>query len=203
MQVFFRQYFYNFATMAGRNLYKDFQSGRMELLYSEYYPALISYAVRFLGQNYAWMAEDCVQESIFKAYLVKDRIPDGQALKAYIYTSVRNRAVSILRKDNSQRNYLKNLELSEQDIMASIIEQETMRRLFVAIDALPEHFRQVFDLSFEEGFKNQEIARMLGISESAVKKRKAKMLTLLRKSVSENEEPVILALLTMLASQLR
>lgn len=189
--------------MAGRNLYKDFQSGRMELLYSEYYPALISYAVRFLGQNYAWMAEDCVQESIFKAYLVKDRIPDGQALKAYIYTSVRNRAVSILRKDNSQRNYLKNLELSEQDIMANIIEQETMRRLFVAIDALPEHFRQVFDLSFEEGFKNQEIARMLGISESAVKKRKAKMLTLLRKSVSENEEPVILALLTMLASQLR
>lgn len=189
--------------MAGKTLYRDFKSGRMNQLYDEFYPALIAYAVRFLGPDYAWLAEDCVQESIYKTYLAKERIPDENTLKSYIYTAVRNRAVSILRKNNAQRNYVKNLDLSEQDITASLIEQETIRRLFVAIDALPEHIRQVFDLSFEEGLKNQEIARLLGITESAVKKRKARMIELLRKSVSDGGEPVILALVSLLASQLQ
>lgn len=189
--------------MAGQNLYTDFISGRMDRFYNEFYPALLAYAVRFLGPDHSWLAEDCVQESVFRTYLSKEQIRDEQALKAFAYTAVRNRAVSILRKDTSQRNYFRQLDLSEQDITTSIIEQETMRRLFVAIDALPEHFRQVFDLSFEEGLKNPEIARRLGISVSAVKKRKARMIHLLRESVADNEDIVILALLTLLAAQLQ
>lgn len=172
--------------MAGHNLYADFKSGRFHLLYSEFYPALIDYAIRYLGPKYAYLAEDCVQESIFRTYLCRERIPDESSLKTYLYTAVRNRAVSILRKDRSQAAYLKRLDLSEQDITASLIEQETMRRLFVAVDALPEKSRQIFDLSFGEGMKNREIAQRLGISESAVKKRKIRMLDFLRASVDRN-----------------
>lgn len=174
----------------------------MNRFYNEFYPALIAYALRFLGQEHAWLAEDCVQESIFQTYLMKEKISDETALKAYLYTAVRNRAISILRKGQSQNNFLKSLELPEHDIMNGMIEQETMRRLFVAIDSLPEISRQVFDLSFEEGLKNREIALRLGISESAVKKRKAKMLAWLRKSVAESGDPALSALLIILASHL-
>lgn len=176
-----RIFFYIFATMSRQSLYADFCSGRMNRLYGEFYPALIAYARRFLGTEHAWLAEDCVQESIFQTYLMKEKIPDEPSLKAYLYTAVRNRAVSILRKGQSRNNFLKTLELPEHDILNGMIEQETMRRLFVAVDALPEISRQVFDLSFEEGLKNREIALRLGISESAVKKRKAKMIDILRK----------------------
>lgn len=187
--------------MTDRSLYSDFKSGRLDLMYSDFYPALIAYAVRFLGPKYAYLAEDCVQESIFKTYLVKDRIADEPSLKAYIYTSVRNRAIGILRKDSSHNNYLKQFDLSEKDILASLIERETMRRLFIAIDSLPEQLRRIFDMSFEEGLKNREIAAMLGISESAVKKRKARMLSLLRDAIGPDEETAVIALLVCILSR--
>ena len=85
--------------------------------------------------------------------------------------------------------------------MAELIERETMRRLFVAVDSLPEPYRRIFDLSFEEGLKNREIAAMLGISESAVKKRKARMLNLLRSAIGQSEETAILTFIVWILSQ--
>lgn len=187
--------------MAVRTLYTDFKSGKMDLFYRDFYPALIAFAIHVLGSKYAYLAEDCVQESIYKTYLAKDRIADESSLKSYLYTAVRNRAIGILRKDNSQNNYLKQFETSEQDILAELIERETIRRLFVAVDSLPEPYRRIFDLSFEEGLKNREIAAMLGISESAVKKRKARMLNLLRSAIGQSEETAILTFIVWILSQ--
>lgn len=188
--------------MRANDLYADFKNGKLLQVYSDLYPALIAYAVRYLGDDYAFLAEDCVQESIFNAYLSKNRIPDEASLKSFIYTAVRNRAISFLRKGKSQRNYVRQLEYSERDIAASLIEQETMRRLFVAIDSLPESYRKVFDMSFEDGLKNKEIASRLGISESAVKKRKARMIEHLRKSVTESGDTSQLVVLLLIANRL-
>lgn len=188
--------------MRANDLYADFKNGKLLQVYSDLYPALISYAVRFLGSDYAFLAEDCAQESIFNAYLSKNRIPDETSLKSFIYTAVRNRAISFLRKGQSQRNYTRQLEFSEHDIVASLIEQETMRRLFVAIDSLPESYRIVFEMSFEDGLRNKEIASRLGISESAVKKRKARLIAHLRQSVSENGDTSQLVILLLIAYRL-
>lgn len=46
--------------------------------------------------------------------------------------------------------------------------------LFNAIHSLPDRERQIFELSFIEGLKNIEIAEQLGVSDSTVKKAKAK-----------------------------
>ncbi len=163
------------------NIYDDFRKGSMQLLYKSFYPALISYSGSILGQRYSFLCEDCVQESIYKAYMNRENIKDANSLKSFLYTTVRNRAISFLRKDKSQSNYLRQIETSEQDITADIIEKETLRKLFTAVRSLPEPFRQVFELSFEQGLKNKEIAMALGVSESAIKKRKARLLMILKK----------------------
>ncbi|MDD3200601.1 MAG: sigma-70 family RNA polymerase sigma factor [Bacteroidales bacterium] len=166
----------------------------MACLYREYYPALVSYAIRLLGESQSYLAEDCVQESIYKTYLAKDRISDEASLKSYLYTSIRNRAISYIRKSGSKNNYLRQIELTQQDITNSIIEQETLRKLFVAIDKLPEKYRQIFEMSFEQGLKTAQIAQQLGISESTIKKRKSKMIKTLRNELGDIPKSILLLL---------
>lgn len=47
----------------------------------------------------------------------------------------------------------------------------------------PEKYRRIFELNFRQGLKNAEIAKLLNITESAVKKQKAQMLELFRKDL--------------------
>ena len=68
----------------------------------------------------------------------------------------------------------------ERDISYALIRQETLDRLFAAIDRLPPQYREIFELNFEQGLKNKEIARLLDVAEITVKKRKARMLEMLR-----------------------
>ena len=65
-----------------------------------------------------------------------------------------------------------------------MIEQETLDLLYRAIDELPERYRTLFKLSFEQGLKNAEVAHLLHISESAVKKQKSQFIRLLRDKFS-------------------
>ena len=58
--------------------------------------------------------------------------------------------------------------------------------LQAAIRELPEKYQQVFDLSFEQGLKNEEAAQLLNISINGFNKRKAKMISLLRDKFKEN-----------------
>ena len=65
----------------------------------------------------------------------------------------------------------------------TVIDQETQLLLFNAIHSLPDRERQIFELSFIEGLKNIEIAEQLGVSDSTVKKAKAKALEILREKL--------------------
>ena len=65
----------------------------------------------------------------------------------------------------------------------TVSNQETQLLLFNAIHSLPDRERQIFELSFIEGLKNIEIAEQLGVSDSTVKKAKAKALEILREKL--------------------
>ena len=56
-----------------------------------------------------------------------------------------------------------------------------------AIRELPEKYQQLFELNYEQGLKNEEVARLLEISINGFNKRKAKMISLLRDKFKDNE----------------
>ena len=62
----------------------------------------------------------------------------------------------------------------------SVIDQETQLLLHNAIQALPVKEREIFEMCYVEGLKNMEVAERLGVSESTVKKVKAKALDFLK-----------------------
>ena len=183
-----------FVEMSEQHLYKDFVNGRMKSFYDEFYPTLLIYASRILGEEFSFLSEDIVQDTIYKTYLERNRLHSESSLKSYLYTSVHNSAVSVLRRAGSRNRYLNQLETASDDLSNSIIEQETLRRLFVAIEKLPQPYREVIELSFGDGLRNAEIAEILGISVSAVKQRKSKLLLLLQRMVADGSDSALLLL---------
>ena len=103
-----------------------------------------------------------------------------------------------MRKHHSRQNYLREQSDYEEDVHRSIIEQETIDLLYEAISRLPDDLHTIFVLSFEQGLKNAEVGERMQISESAVKKKKMKMIQLLRDHFAGNEK--VLLLIAMMAS---
>lgn len=178
-------------------VFQEFKAGRIERFYRESYAQLLVYASRQLGGNYAFLAEDCVQDAVYKAYEQRETFASHLTFKAFLYTCIHNMATDILRKNQAQSTYLSQQE-KQTEFLNSIIEQETLNLLHDSIERLPEKYRRIFELHFEEGLKNAEIAERLGVTESAVKKQKAHMLELLRKDLKPKIGDNRLALLLLL-----
>ena len=158
----------------------DLRHGKLDTLYNNMYPGLLSYATHILGTEYAFLAEDCVQEAILQAYQQRASFESAFFFKAYLYTCIRNRAVSILRKSHAQETYLAEQDEAGTDLVNDFIREEVLNQLYNAIRELPAEHRRLFELSYEQGLKNAEIAALLHVSESAVKKQKASMIQQLR-----------------------
>ncbi len=164
-------------------IFLNFCRGKIDDFYSYLYPDLLIYASSRLSGNDVTTAEDLVQDAVEKAYLNAESFSSAAQWKAFIITCIRNRAISLIRKENAKGNYLNetfNSSMLTRDVMTDYIEVETRTRLFNAIATLPPELRQIFNLSFEEGLRNPEIAARLGVAEITIKKRKARLITRLR-----------------------
>ena len=152
------------------------------MLYRRLYPALLLYAVRYAGEQNGFLAEDCVQNAVFNAWKRRLQFESVESLKSFLYISIKNEIVSLHRKAKASERYLSQLE-DEVFFQNSVIDQETQLLLYYAIRSLPERERQIFELSCIEGLKITDIAEQLNVSESTVKKTKAKALDILREKL--------------------
>lgn len=160
----------------------DFQKGKLDLLYRNVYPGLILYAIKYLGEESEFLAEDCVQNAIFSAWERRNKFDSVYTFKAFLYMAIKNDIISIHRKNSARERYVRELE-DASCFANSIIDQEAQTLLYSAIEELPEKAKIVFEMSFMEGLKNVEIAEKLGLSDSSVKKYKASALDFLRKKL--------------------
>ena len=87
-------------------IFSDFKKGEIASFYEKMYPDLLIYTSRLLGANFAFLAEDCVQNAVFNAYNRQNSFTSPLQWKVFLYTCVRNEAISISRKGQAQQNYL-------------------------------------------------------------------------------------------------
>ena len=160
----------------------DFQKGKLDLLYRNVYPGLILYAIKYLGEESEFLAEDCVQNAIFSAWERRNKFDSVYTFKAFLYMAIKNDIISIHRKNSARERYVRELE-DASCFANSVIDQEAQTLLYSVIEELPEKAKIVFEMSFMEGLKNVEIAEKLGLSDSSVKKYKASALDFLRKKL--------------------
>lgn len=165
--------------------YEQFLQGEIGLFYKEVYPSLLVFTRRLLPKSLAYLAEDCVQDAIFKLYSQRSGMASSEHAKSFLYICIHNVVVSYIRKDNSRQHFIsQDSDHFEDDFSVELIRQETIDELMGAVDRLPDDMRQLCMMIFREGLKTSEIAQQLNMTESGVKKKKRRLLDLLRKSLS-------------------
>lgn len=182
-------------------IYLSLKKGDLRLLYDNMYRGLMVYAVRLLGDELAFMAEDCVQEAVMSTYENRDRLESVEHWRNFIMTCVRNNAALVLRKRNYHSKYLEMSEHEDphQELALDVMRQEILDTLYSAVENLPDTYRDIFRMSFEDGMKIKDIAEQLNVAEITVKKRKSRLLEILRLRTGLSDTELIL-LLSLIAS---
>lgn len=156
------------------------------ILYQEYYSSLVSFSMNYISS--LEMAEDIVQETFTKLWKNNHQFDAVNALKTFLYTTVRNAALDHLKhlkvEEKYKSHYKCTSENYEEEIEWKIIEEEVFRKIYKAIHQLPERCREIFELHLQ-GKSNEEIANLLNLSILTVKTQKNRAMKNLREQLGE------------------
>lgn len=163
--------------------FEDFRSGNedaFKMIYEEYRTRLFYFTSKYVPEPE--VAEDIVQEAFVKVWQRRSNFSDPDAVKAFLYISVKNQCFNF--RKHSKVVYLYSNshkeEIAEEEIMNHILESEVLDRVFKALEKLPRGCRDVMHLSYFEELKNKEVADILKISVNTVKTQKRRGLSLLK-----------------------
>ena len=151
------------------------------------YPSLLRYATRILGNSNEYLAEDCVQEAIFKVYQKRKQFDKPSEMKAYLYAAVHNQIVDIYRKHDHLEKYSESKELLEDSPIDSFLLQETLDLLYEAIRHLPDDLKMIYEMTYEQQMKGNEIAEELHVSKATVTRMKQRLIEVLRQQFKGND----------------
>ena len=145
-------------------------------LFRRYYPNLIFYATRLVGEE---EAEDVVQDVFVELWKRKDTIEIGDQIQAFLYRAVYTRALNVLKHRNVEDGYCAAMEEINQR-RAEFYQPDNNEVIHDAINELPDKCKEVFKLSYLHDMKNKEIADVLGVSLRTIEAHMYKALKYLR-----------------------
>lgn len=141
-----------------------------KLIYEAYYKPLYLYALSLTGNRQD--AEDLLQETFVKAFLSYE---EKGSIKYWLVTVLKHQYLNLLRKrkrellDDGQGIFARE-PAKEQEVLENMIVQEERRRLFLAIQELPFQMKEVLMESVYFHMKDDEIAKMHGLTVENVRK---------------------------------
>lgn len=159
---------------------------RFKALFRDYFASMCVFAGRYLQDGE--MARDVVHDVFCRIWENPSELIGVANVKNYLYTSVRNRCLDALRRENIHQRYLEWEQKEEKEsadfFETEMLREEVYRLLDQAIGLLPERSREILILKLR-GFKNQEIADRLAISLNTVNTLKANAYKVLREQLRE------------------
>lgn len=135
-------------------------------LFVSYYSKLVRFASFYTGVD---DAEDCVSEAFLSIWENRKKLIEVQNIEAYLYSVVKNKAISNFRKG---KGIQVDLEDNGVDLFActettpedELISKEAVKRINHAINLLPNKCKLAFKLVREDKMKYKEAAQIMGIS---------------------------------------
>jgi RNA polymerase sigma-70 factor (family 1) len=153
---------------------EEIQAGNaraFSLLFDTYYIPLCQYAYRFSNGN-TEATEDIVQEVFTRIWERRTTWIPKITVKAYLYRSVHNQAISNLRKAKHETPMNDMVEQTTPGTHLTPIEEmhndQLDQRIQQAIGNLPERRREILTLRMIHELSYKEIGEMLGISVNTV-----------------------------------
>lgn len=168
---------------------RDFQS-----IFDLYYNALCAFSYKYIKE--ANEVEDLVQDVFVMCWEIKKEFENIRAIKAFLYTSARNKCLNYLKRKKVIEKHEKELifELeSDHFFTQHIIEEDAFNQLYEEIINLPNSAQKIMLLALK-GLKNREIAQKLNISENTVKTQKKIAYAKIKKNVGPKIKGIVLSL---------
>ncbi len=150
--------------------------GSFEKLVRRYTPQLYRFAYRLSGNVQA--AEDATQETFIKVWKNLKKYDAKQPFRSWIFTIARNTVTDYLRKKKSLSfSVLSRDESSFEDTLSDtdplpeeqLVAIETTGELMSLLATLPEEYRTVLTLHYQEGMTFEEIGKVMGRPPNTVK----------------------------------
>jgi RNA polymerase sigma-70 factor (ECF subfamily) len=158
------------------------EQAALKEIYERYYHPLVLFGLKYIQDQI--VAEDLVQEIFIKVWAKRNFFFSETALRTFLYKSIRNACINHLEHQQVHDRFsasVLSLANNEDHFFNQVIEEETHRLLYEAIERLPDVARKIYRMSLE-GYKNNEIANDLNISVNTVKTHKLRAMKFLRES---------------------
>lgn len=141
---------------------------KFEKIYSKYKDVMYYAAYGILGGQYE--AEDAVSQTLFKLirHLEKIEKVDSKKTKAFIVAITEHTAIDCYRKMKRER--LTNM--NEREVCSQYVEDFSGgNEVEDCINSLPVNYAVVLRMRYSQGFSDEEIAKILGITKENVRSR--------------------------------
>lgn len=175
----------NYASLSDNELAALLREGDRSAfgeIFNRYWDILFLHAARMTGNEDD--AKDIVQEMFSTLWLKHAEIHFSTTLSGYLYITIRNRILNLIRKYKIRHDFTELLALymrqQEDCTIAAISFKELESALENEIQQLPAKMRQVFELSRNQSLSHKEIAEELNISVTTVKKQINNALKIIR-----------------------
>lgn len=161
---------------------KRLDDGSFERLFREYFTPLMKFAIKIIGNEND--ARETVHQVFINLWEKRSEIDLSVPLKSYLFTSVHNRSLNVIRDRKKFAGDRIPEESGMWDVSAQIEAMELEEKILEALETLPERCREIFEMSRFQGLKYNEIAIRLEISVKTVENQISKALKLLREKLA-------------------
>lgn len=157
------------------------------LLYDKYRGLVMGIALRYT-QNMS-DAEDLAQDVFVRIFININKLKDENALPTWIKSIATHAAIDFLRSKNQERQIvpLDELPVEITDVHCERYEGISAEQLLKFVQELPDGYRTVFNLCAIDGYKQEEIASILGCSHATVRSQYFKAKRLLKEKIENYE----------------
>jgi RNA polymerase sigma-70 factor (family 1) len=164
-------------------------------LFSTYWDQLYGFALSVAKSPE--LAEEIVQDSFVTVWQNREKLPELDQFRKWLFTIVRNRAFDLLRKKLNDPKFVEHLEtwfaLSDESPEKRILLRETRELIDRAAEQLSPQQRIVFTLSRSQELSLDEIAVQTGLSKNTVKVHLARALQSVRAYLRDHAHGLLLA----------
>ncbi|MDR1981039.1 MAG: RNA polymerase sigma-70 factor [Tannerellaceae bacterium] len=156
-----------------------------DILFLKYYPRLCAYALLFVAQH---DAEEIVQDVMMWFWENRTMQAFEVSLKSYLFKAVKNRCLTLINRNELKQRIVsvisKEMEAIYDDPDFYIVEELT-KKIESALQALPETYREAFELNRFHNLSYREIAQQLSTSTKTIDYRIQQALKILRNRLKD------------------
>ena len=135
-------------------------------LFNKFYASLCLFAESFVKDKDT--AADIAQDTFVKYWDKRADFDNYYKIKSFLYVVTRHACLNHLRNNWRRADLEECAEMATEDFFErKVVEEEGYRLFYKAVEELPAQMQRVIHHALD-GLRNAEIAREMGISESAV-----------------------------------